>query len=89
VNALGRYYLGGSLSWQAHPLVTLAGSALVNLGDGSALLLPHGEWSLSDSVSVVFGGVFGVGPGVRGDGRPGSEYGGAPATIYGAVKLYF
>jgi hypothetical protein len=89
VTALGPYHLGGSVSWQAHPLLALTGTTLVNLADGSALLLPHGEWSLSDSVSVVFGGLVGAGAGLRGEGRPGSEYGGVPATIYGAVKLYF
>jgi hypothetical protein len=89
VNALGRYYFGGSITWQAHPLLALVGTTLVNLGDGSALLLPHGEWSLSDSVSVAFGGIFGIGPGLRSDGRPGSEYGAVPATIYGALKIYF
>jgi hypothetical protein len=89
VNALGRYYVGSSLTWQVHPLLALVGTALINVGDASALLLPHGEWSLSDSVSVVFGGIFGVGAGPRTDGRPVSEYGGAPATVYGAVKLYF
>jgi hypothetical protein len=89
VNALGQYYFGGSLTWQAHPLVAVVGTALVNLGDGSALLLPHGEWSLADSVSLVFGGIFGVGAGLRGDGRPGSDYGATPATVYGAVRVYF
>jgi hypothetical protein len=89
VNALGQYYLGGALTWQAHPLLSLVGTTLVNLGDGSALFLPHGEWSLSDSVSLVFGGIFGAGADARADGRPRSEYGEAPATIYGAVKVYF
>jgi hypothetical protein len=89
VNALGRYYFGGSVSWQAHPLLVLTGTTLINLGDGSALLLPHADWSLSDSISLVFGGAFGIGAGARGDGRPGSEYGGAPPAIYGAIKVYF
>jgi hypothetical protein len=89
VNALGRAYAGASLTWQAHPLLALVGTILVNLGDGSALLLPHGEWSLSDNASVVFGGVFGAGAGLRDDGAPGSEYGSAGQTVYGAIKLYF
>ena len=85
-----RYYLGGSLTWQPHPLLALVGTTLVNLGDARrCCLLPHGEWSLSDSVTVVFGGIFGAGPGRRSDGRPGSEYGAAPATVYGTVKIYF
>jgi hypothetical protein len=89
VNALGRAYAGLSLAWQAHPLLTLTGTTLVNLGDGSALLLPYGEWSVSDSTSLVFGGVFGAGAGERRDGSPGSEYGGAPPTVYAAFRLYF
>jgi hypothetical protein len=89
VSALGRYYVGGSVSWQAHPLLLLTGTTLINLGDASALLLPHTDWSLSDNVSLVFGGIFGVGAGLRQDGRPGSEYGGAPQMIYGAIKIYF
>lgn len=89
VTALGRYYVGGSLSWQAHPLLVVTGTALANVGDGSALLLPHADWSLSDDVSLVFGGAFGLGPGMRTDGRPGSEYGAAPQTLYAALKVYF
>jgi hypothetical protein len=89
MTALGRSYVGGSLTWQAHPLVALAATALVNVGDGSVLLLPHGEWSLSDAVTILFGGIAGIGPGLGSDGRPGSEYGAVPATVYGAVKVYF
>jgi hypothetical protein len=89
VNSLGRYYAGGTLTWQAHPLVVVAGTALINLGDGSALLLPHADWSLSDTLVLVFGAVFGAGAGEGAAGQPRSEYGGAPAVVYGAVKLYF
>lgn len=89
VSSLGRYYVGGSLNWQAHPLLVLTGTALINAGDGSALLLPHADWSLSDNTSLVFGGVFGIGAGLRRDGRPGSEYGAVPETIYSALKVYF
>jgi hypothetical protein len=89
VTSLGRYYFGGSIGWQAHPLLMLTGTTLINAGDASALLLPHADWSLSDDMSLVFGGVFGIGAGLRRDGRPGSEYGGVPETIYGAIKVYF
>jgi hypothetical protein len=88
VTSLGRYYLGASLAWQVHPLLSLAGSALVNLGDGSALLLPHADWSLADNLSLVVGGIVGLGPGREPDGRPGSEYGPVPSTLYAAVRAY-
>jgi hypothetical protein len=89
VNSLGRYYFGGSIGWQAHPLLMLTGTTLINAGDASALLLPHADWSLSDDMSLVFGGVAGIGAGRRPDGRPGSEYGAVPETIYAAIKVYF
>jgi hypothetical protein len=89
VNSLGRTYVGASVAWQAHPFLAVTGTALINAGDGSALLLPHADWSLSDSVTLVFGGLVGLGPGDAADQRPRSEYGGAPAVVYGAVKLYF
>ncbi len=89
VTSLGKWYAGTSLAWQAHPLLSLTGTLLLNLGDGSALLLPHGDWSLSDNVAVVFGGTFGLGPGLRSNGNPGSEYGPAPQTLYAAIKAYF
>ena len=89
VDALGQYYFGGSLSWQAHPLVVLATTALVNMGDGSALLLPHGDWSVSDAISVAFGGIVGVGADRAANGALRSEYGAVPATVYVAVKFYF
>ena len=86
---LGRYYLGGSLNWQAHPLLVLTGTTLINAGDGSAVLLPHADWSLSDNVSLIFGGIFGIGAGRAGDGHAGSEYGAVPQTVYTAIKMYF
>ncbi len=89
VASLGMVYGGASLTWQVHPLVAVTGTALVNLGDGSALLLPRAAWSLSDTISVEAGGVFGAGAGRRIDGRPGSEYGSAPSVLYAAIKAYF
>jgi hypothetical protein len=89
INALGRRYAGASLGWQAHPLLAVTGLALANLDDGSVLFLPHADWSLSDSISVVFGAIVGIGPGLRSDGRPASEFGSAPQTLYAAIKAYF
>lgn len=89
VASLGMLYSGASLTWQAHPLVTVTGTALVNLGDGSVLLLPRAAWSLSDAISLEAGGVFGAGAGRRGDGTPQSEYGPAPSVLYAAIKAYF
>jgi hypothetical protein len=89
VASLGQWYVGASVSWQAHPLVVATASALANLGDGSVLLLPRVEWSLSDDLVLVLGGVVGLGPGRRADGEPRSEYGAAVDSVYAAIKAYF
>ncbi len=89
MSSLGRYYLGSSLTWQVHPLVSVTGTALVNLGDGSVLLLPHADWSVSDNLAFVLGGAFGIGRGPSADGVPGSEYGSSPQVLYAAIKAYF
>jgi len=93
VTALAQYYAGASLAWQAHPLLTLTGSGLWNIDDGSILALPYAEWSVSDNVSAVFGGAFGIGPGLRRTvfdiELPRSEYGSASQSLYAALKVYF
>jgi hypothetical protein len=89
VTALGRYFLGASLAWQAHPLVSVTATALVSLDDGSALLLPFADVSLADNLSLLVGAIVGLGPGPRADGRPASEYGGVPQTLYAALRAYF
>lgn len=89
VTSLGRYYLGASLAWQAHPLVAITATVLANLDDGSLLLTPHLDWSLADNLGVTVGVVVGVGPGARADGTPGSGYGAAADVAYVAVRAYF
>jgi hypothetical protein len=89
ITSLGRLYTGLSLAWQAHPLVSVRGAVLLNLGDGSALLQPFAEWSASESVVVLVGGAAGLGPDRSADGDLRSEYGAVPLTFYGAVRLYF
>jgi len=89
VNSLAKLYAGASLTWQAHPLLSISGTVLANLNDTSVLLLPHADWSLSDNISIVFGGTFGIGPGLRSDQSLGSEYGAVPDALYGAIKAYF
>jgi len=89
VNSLGRSYIGASLVWQAHPLVSVTGVVLVNLSDASVLFLPHVDWSLADNLSLVAGALIGIGPGLNPDKTPGSEYGTVPATVYTALRAYF
>ncbi len=75
--------------WMAGVASALLCAALISLGDASALLLPHADWSLADNLGLVFGGAFGIGPGPRSDGIPRSEYGSAPQVLNAAIKAYF
>lgn len=48
----GRHYLLLGPSWEVHPLVKLEGLAIVNLADGSCLLRPMVDLSLSDNTAL-------------------------------------
>ena len=87
--SLGQLYLGEYIAWQAHPLVVVTANTLLNLGDGSVLLLPYIDWSLTDNLVLVLGAVVGFGPGPRPDGELRSEYGAAINSVYAAIKAYF
>jgi hypothetical protein len=89
VTALGRVHAGLALAWELHPLWTLTNTALVNAVDGSALWVPTVRWSVADDAEVLFGAQAPLGPGPARDGRPRSEFGLAPATVFAGVKVYF
>lgn len=87
--SLARRYGGLSLSWQASPLWSVGGAVLVNADDGSLLLQPVASWSFTDSVSLLFGAIMGLGPGSATSVELESEYGVVPATLWVAGKWYF
>lgn len=61
VVALGRLYLGGTLSWEVHPLVRLSTVAIANLGDPSALWAVFGSYSVASNVEVIAGAYLPIG----------------------------
>ena len=89
VNGTGRLYGGISLAMLLHPLLTFSTTALVNGSDGSLLWLPSLTWSTGNDSEFLVGSQFGFGadPGV--DGRPGTEYGAVPRTLFFGFKQYF
>lgn len=58
---LGRYYAGAVASFELHPLFTLAGAGLANLGDQSGLVSLSLLGNLSNNTNVVLGGYIGLG----------------------------
>jgi hypothetical protein len=90
LQVLGRDEAAVQTSYQLHPLWSVAGLLLWNLGDGSALLSPSFAYSASDSAAVSGGLFFGLGPSdiAAGVALP-SEYGLVPTTAYVSVSLFF
>jgi hypothetical protein len=60
---LGLLYAGTYLSYRLHPLISLSGSAMVNLLDPTALLSWSIGWEVLQSVDLSIGGYHGVGEG--------------------------
>jgi hypothetical protein len=90
LQVLGRDETAMQVSYRAHPLFRLGGFALVNLGDGSALLSPSFAFSASDQATVSGGIFLGLGKAALGDGgAPLSEYGLVPTSAYLSVSWFF
>ena len=93
VHLLGRHYAAPGFTFQATPLLSAGLQALINGGDGSALVGPRLAYSFEDNVAVTAGGFFSVGRRTRlrpGAGlEPRSEFGLYPGVYYTSVALYF
>ena len=86
----GRDEMAMTLTWQAHPLLSLSGLALWNLNDRSIIIAPGFSYSVSNSATFA-GGVF-VGQGAT-DAPEGqllaSEYGLVGVTGYLSLTWFF
>jgi len=61
VYLLGRHYLIPGVSYPATPLITLGGSLLTNLNDGSVLAAPTVEYNIMENVYLAAGAFVGFG----------------------------
>ena len=78
---LGQLYAGTYLSYRPHELITLSGSALMNLSDPSALISWSLGWEVLQSVDLSIGGYHGAGEGL--------EFGLSGHLGYLQVSAYF
>jgi hypothetical protein len=85
---LGRDAVVAHAAWQLHPLTAVSLLSLVNARDGSLLLAPAVERSMSDEISLRMGAFVGVGPGAEA-GRLRSEHGATPLAGYVAASVFF
>jgi hypothetical protein len=94
----GRHYLAPGFTYQLTPLLTCSTGALYNIEDGSVLIFPGLQYSLSDEALIEMGAFTGFGKGGRviRDTDTGalsisanSEFGLYPDTYFISAKLYF
>ena len=78
-------------SWQIHPLWNVSLLTLINLRDGSGLVVPAGTYSVGTDVTVGGGLFFSYGDGNIDlqSGTVGSEYGIVPVTGYLSASWFF
>ncbi|UCF31097.1 MAG: hypothetical protein JSV26_01335 [bacterium] len=88
VLTLGRLSAALDVSRQITPLLTGRTVTFANLSDGSVLLRLDGLYSLSETSDLVGGIWAGIGRKSRA-GRPGSEYGDIPVSLYAEVVMNF
>jgi hypothetical protein len=94
----GRHYLAPGFTYQLSPLLTCSTGALYNIDDGSVLVFPGLQYSLSDEALIEMGAFTGFG----GKSRvlrntdtdvlsisANSEFGLYPDTYFISAKLYF
>jgi hypothetical protein len=84
----GRHYLGTTLQYEPHPLVTTSLASLWNLLDQSWLIGPLLLVSLSNEADLRAGAYFPIGPSLVGP-RVQSEFGLYPQVYYLELRLYF
>lgn len=75
--ALGRFYASASLNLEVHPLVNTYVTPILNLNDGSGILMPRVVYDYSDNIRLTVTGSFSWGGG-------NTEYGGydIPGTSF-------
>lgn len=91
MQVLGRDEVAIQGSWQIHPLWNVSLMNLINLRDGSGLIVPAGTYSVGADITVGGGLFFSYGNGTIDlqSGSVGSEYGIVPVTGYLSVSWFF
>lgn len=91
LQVLGRDELALQGSWQLHPLWALDLLGLINLRDGSGLVVPGAAYSIASEVDFRGGLYLSYGDGSvdLASGSLGSEYGIAPISGYLSASWYF
>jgi len=91
MQVLGKDEVAAQGSWQIHPLWNVSLLTLINLRDGSGLVVPAGTYSIGADLTVGGGLFLSYGDGSIDilSGTVGSEYGIVPVTGYLSATWFF
>ncbi len=79
---LARNYLFSTVSYEITPLLVGTFSVIHNVDDGSVLIAPSVDYSLTESLYLTLGAQVGIGQG-------NTEYGARPEVYYFQMRYYF
>jgi hypothetical protein len=89
VYLLARHYIAPGLSFEITPLLVFGSQLLFNMEDGSALLSPSLEWSVSQNIYAGLSAFIGIGDESPDPGRPDNEFGLYTDTYFASLSFYF
>jgi hypothetical protein len=89
VYLLARHYITPGLSFEITPLVTFSSQLLFNMEDGSALLSPSFEWSVSQNIYAGLSAFVGIGDESPDPLRPEDEFGLYTDIYFASLSFYY
>jgi len=89
VYLLARHYIAPGLSFEITPLLIFSSQFLFNMEDGSALLSPSFEWSVSQNIYAELSAFIGIGNESPDPDRPENEFGLYTDTYFASLSFYF
>jgi len=89
VYLLARHYIAPGLSFEITPLIVFGSQLLLNMEDGSSLLSPSLEWSVSQNIYAGLSAFIGLGKESPDPDRPDNEFGLYTDTYFASLSFYF
>jgi len=89
VYLLARHYIAPGLSFEITPLLVFGSQLLLNMEDGSALLSPSLEWSVSQNIYAGLSAFIGLGKESDDPDRPNNEFGLYTDTYFASLSFYY
>ena len=90
---MSEHVVGGLVSYDLFPILTGALAGMVSASDGSVLILPQLDYSVSDESTLAFGAMVAAGKRPRGGGESlpelRSEFGSYPNFYFLQYRVYF